>query len=319
MKIPSNLASKAKPSATSSLSFEKVVMGLRLDESTTSYLEYVNYLNKILNIQHVDFLHVAPFYNPGMNPYLGNPITGYPLGKIYKEEDWKRDKEQLSAIRGELTKEVNNIWQPPRGTTLSYTVREGAPVEELIARTKELEANLVVIGKNKDTNRHQINAKNIIRHTSANVLLIPENTTPTLERILVPFDYSENSIRALRIAVEMKHWMPADPIVQLVFVYDEPDYSLYKRESYRQKLAQNQGSGAREVREPELKKDIHLITVKKDKKNIAHYLLEKGKECNSDLIIMGAKGHSRLELFFLGSTTERLVGRNNSIPMLVVK
>jgi len=184
----------------------------------------------------------------------------------------------------------------------------------------------VVLGKRKDTTRHQINAKNIIRQTNGNVLLVPENTSPSLERILVPFDFSEYSIRALQLAVAIKNGMPTSPIIQVVHVYDEPDYSLYTMESYRQRIPQNAGEGAREGLEnflaehlPELRKEIHPITVKRDKKNIAYYLLEKGKEYGSDLIIMGAKGHSNLELFFLGSTTERLVGRNHSIPMLVVK
>lgn len=323
MKVETKKNRSSGPTNNQLASFQKVVMGLRIDESMIPFLEYFNFLSRIFNFQQIDFLHVAPFYNPGMNPYLGNPITGYPLEKIYSESDWKRSKEQLIEIRHQLVNEIKVTWKPQKDAAVRYLLREGSPIEELVKQVKESEANLVVVGKSKDETRHQINAKNIIRQTTANVLLVPEVATPKLERILVPFDFSEHSIRALQLALAIKNWMPNEVILQVLNVYQEPDYSLFSNEPRK---SPKDIMNAREAFEnflaeklPGIRKEIEPITIRKDKNNIAYYLLEKGKEYNSDLIIMGAKGHSRLESFFLGSTTERLIGRNNSIPTLVVK
>ena len=39
----------------------------------------------------------------------------------------------------------------------------------------------------------------------------------------------------------------------------------------------------------------------------------------ADLIVMGAKGHSQVELLLMGSVTEKVLAVNESIPTLVVK
>ena len=318
--------SKQQAMIQQEITFQKLIMGLRLDESMDSVLKYVNFLSRILNFKEIDFLHVAPFYNPGMNPYLGNPITGYPIGKIYSEDAWKRDEKELTLLKQGLLEVVKNAWDFDADTTLHYVLREGAPLEELINQATEQNADLVVVGKSADTNRHQISAKNIIRQTTSNVLLVPENAPTVLERILVPFDFSDHSIRALELAVAVKKSMPSSPTIQVLHIYQRPDYHPFVLRPTDERVRDN---GTRTnlagfenflaERLPEIRKHIHPISLEKGSKNIAYYLLEKAKEYNSNLIIVGAKGHSKLDLLLMGSTVERLVNKNDSIPMLVVK
>ena len=327
MKVPViNTNGEAKLAAKKSLAFQQVIMGMRLDESMPSTLQYVNFLSRILPFKKVSFMHVAPFFHHNILPYLGNPITGYPLGEIRSDEPLKRDKIELEHLEKELKTTVNNIWQQKPGTQHDFILSEGSPVEELIAQANDTAADLVIVGKNADTKRHQINVKNIIRQTSANVLLVPENAEPCLEKILVPFDFSENSIRALKLAVAIKEWMPTPVIVQVLNIYQEPNISPYTINKSAKNFRENVASSHREAFDnflaeelPEIQKEIHPITLVKGNKNVAYYLLQKAKSYKTDLIIMGAKGHSKLELLLLGSTTERLVNRNDSIPTLVVK
>ncbi len=317
---------QAKLAAKQSLAFQQVIMGMRLDETMPSTLKYVNFLSRILPFKKVTFLHVSPYFHQNILPYLGNPITGYPLGGIYANSLWKLDEQQLDDLEKELKATVNNVWQKQPETELNYILSEGSPVEKLIEKANEAAADLVIVGKNADTRRHQINAKNIIRQTTANVLLVPENAEPVLEKILVPFDFSENSIRALKFAVAIKEWMPTPVIVQVLNVYQEPYFAPHTINQSAAKFRKNIESSHREAFDnffaeklPEIQKEIHPITLLQGNKNIAYYLMQKAKAYKTDLIIMGAKGHSKLELLLMGSTTERLVNRNNSIPTLVVK
>ena len=322
MKLTSKINISIETTINKAVEFKKVLLGLRLDETTTSLLEYTNLISHIFEFNEINFLHVAPFYNPGMNPYIGNPITGYPLEAIYSETDWQRGTEQIDTIKKELIETVDAIWNPSRNINMECIVREGAPLDELVSQAEEGSADLIIIGKSKDFNRHQITAKNIIRQTSANVLLVPENSPTTLERILVPFDYSPSSIQALKIAVAIKKSMLVPPIVQVINIYDTTDYSLFSLEPINNESALNPSEGLQNFMAeyfPEIRNEIHPISVKKDKKNIAQYLLEKCEEYQSDMIIMGSKGHSKLELLYLGSITERLLSNNYNIPTLIVK
>ena len=51
----------------------------------------------------------------------------------------------------------------------------------------------------------------------------------------------------------------------------------------------------------------------------AQALLKKAHATETGLIVMDAKGHSRLSLLLLGSTTESLLRKNEDVPVLVVK
>lgn len=317
---------QAKLNTKEILAFQQVLMGIRLDETIPSILKYVNFISRILDFRQVSFVHVAPFFHQDFFPYLGNPITGYPLGGIYSDSLWRRDKVQLDHLAKELQATVQHIWEKQPNTKLNYVLTEGSPLEQMVNRANETAADLVVIGKSADTNRHQVSAKNIIRQTTANVLLVPENTPPDLEKILVPFDFSKNSIRALKLAVAIKEWMPTPVIVQALNVYAQPDFAAYTINKLATKFKENIASSHKAAFDnfiteqlPEIQNKIHPITLLRGNKNTAHYLLKKAQAYKSDLIIMGAKGHSQLELLLMGSTTERLVNKNNDIPMLIVK
>ena len=58
---------------------------------------------------------------------------------------------------------------------------------------------------------------------------------------------------------------------------------------------------------------------KKTVPRVSQYIVEAAEAENAGLIVIGAKGHSRLERLVLGSVTERLVSANQRVPVLVVK
>ena len=65
--------------------------------------------------------------------------------------------------------------------------------------------------------------------------------------------------------------------------------------------------------------NIEQQLVEKDRPGIAHYVMDYAKEQDVDFIVMGARGHSKVELLLLGSVTESVLAGNKHIPTLVVK
>jgi nucleotide-binding universal stress UspA family protein len=53
--------------------------------------------------------------------------------------------------------------------------------------------------------------------------------------------------------------------------------------------------------------------------DIGTYIMDFAQDNEADMIVIGAKGHSRVERLLLGSVTERLLSENETIPTLVVK
>jgi nucleotide-binding universal stress UspA family protein len=54
-------------------------------------------------------------------------------------------------------------------------------------------------------------------------------------------------------------------------------------------------------------------------KRICLYILHEAESRDVNLVVMGAKGHSKVELVLMGSVTEKVVRETESIPVWVVK
>lgn len=65
--------------------------------------------------------------------------------------------------------------------------------------------------------------------------------------------------------------------------------------------------------------NVETQLISKELPGVAHYLMEFADEAGVDFIVIGAKGHSKLELLLLGSVTENLLVDNEEIPTLVIK
>jgi len=146
----------------------------------------------------------------------------------------------------------------------------------------------------------------------------------TIQRILVPVDYSEPSTKALSLALEIAERLNAE--IEVVHAWDKPAYITENVMSHRSEhtapaLLDQIGQTA----ETDLAEFLSTIPVPQ-KLSLTHRLLsgEPGtqilralREGNYDLVVMGTHGRSGLSHLLLGSVTERIV-RLSSVPVLTV-
>jgi nucleotide-binding universal stress UspA family protein len=142
-----------------------------------------------------------------------------------------------------------------------------------------------------------------------------------MKRILVPIDFSECSIGALKIAVQIAKKTDAEII--LLHLIDLPSNevgmfhdgvptgpaALVLMNSARAKFT--------ELFEQDFLKDVKVddyVDFNKPFEGISEYAKEK----DVDLIVMGSHGVSGIDSFFVGSNTEKVV-RTSEIPVLVIK
>ena len=64
---------------------------------------------------------------------------------------------------------------------------------------------------------------------------------------------------------------------------------------------------------------VHTSVERHADADLARQIADAAYRCGADLIVMGAKGHSRVERLLMGSVTEKLLLINESIPVWVVK
>ena len=304
--------SAAKDKSVQPFTVKEAVVGVALDRSDEPLLKYLQFLKGPIPIEGLSFLHVIP------NTRARLPLTVAPGVEIEKGE------EEKAALT--LSKKVQEIMPARAATDVEYIVEDGAPLEKLLSLANEKKADLLVIGKKADSLSHGILVKNLIRQAKADVLIVPENAAIAMKTILVPVDFSENSVRALKAAFSIKAQAGDKIKVYAINIYQRPNLMAYKLnmspERFERNIQENHEKGFEKFMEEELPEYIDRvepILIWNDMPDVAHHIMDKAKEVGANLIVMGCKGHSRLELMLLGSTTETLLNINTSIPALVVK
>ena len=137
------------------------------------------------------------------------------------------------------------------------------------------------------------------------------------DKILVPLDGSENSLHALEKAVQIAKKF--DGKITLINVYSVSSFNVTPSQvfSYVLEIRKSGESILAEGEKIVKAEGIQVETFLKEG-HIVEEILKKAREGNFDLIVIGAKGISRLKEILLGSVSHGVTTKASS-PVLVVK
>lgn len=295
-------------------SIQQALVAMELGPSDEVVLNYLEFFAGIIPTRAIYFLHVLPQFdvlNAAIEHSAESMVSNVELNREVINQMRAEIKERMS--RGDAVK-------------VGFDVREGNPLEELIRQAKENRTDLIVIGQKSGTSQHGILAKNLARKVDCSALIIPDLAQSRIRTILVPVDFSGNSARALRAAVAINRRLEKPARIVALNVYEMPNFSVYRIQKTRQQLKRMIEADRQEAFTHFLRtfvgeghEMIETELIEREAPGIAHYLIDFARENQIDFIVMGAKGHSKVELLLLGSVTEKMLNDNESIPTLVVK
>lgn len=290
----------------------QLLVGLENGKSDKTILNFLKDFCTLSNVKKAAFIHALPvpdFFS--VNEYVDT---------IQNQE---KNEEQL--VTTHIAKEVQIAL---KGSDTSYTVSvaAGKPLELLLKSAEDLNSDLVVIGQKTDYKSHGITAKNFIRQVKCNALIIPDKTEFKLNKILVAIDFSENSAKALRTSIALSKSFKPRLHVEALHLFELPPNSGTYRFSETKLLQLIQ-----QDRQESMSMFIDKHIPEEDQKNIistvresvrwpiGNHIAEYAKESKCDMIVTGAKGHSKLSLLLLGSVTEKIISYTQTFPVLIVK
>jgi nucleotide-binding universal stress UspA family protein len=154
------------------------------------------------------------------------------------------------------------------------------------------------------------------------VLSLPQNAFPQFKKLLIPIDFSEFAYIALEKAINLAKKTPIEIIC--LNVYTLPNGYLASGKSTSEFSAIMKKNAEKRFKHFIKDLDTEGINIKTkyqlDIRNaIAKIIFNIGLVEHVDMIMMGSKGKSKLAAAFLGSTTERILLHNISLPTLVLK
>ena len=256
-------------------------------------------------------------FMPGLNP-------DYPVNQQYLADLLKQTSSQLIDLKGRAEK---------RGIVVTTRVATGIPSEEVVAAAQAEDSDLIVVGtKGKTGLAHVLlgsTAERVIRGAPCPVLAVRTESADTkqeealsrpvtLERILVPVDFSDCSLDALGYAAVVAQQAKAS--LMLLHVLEPVSYGLDFT------LGQ---SRARRLEVETWTKRLEELASSHQHPNMqvesrlrggfpADSILDSAKTLPCDLIVMGTHGRRGISHTISGSVAEAVL-RKSHCPVIAVR
>jgi len=212
-----------------------------------------------------------------------------------------RRAEAKRAVKEQLTR----VWDVPGN--LEVEIYDGDPATMIANAAHDSNASMIVSG----LGRHRVmdrlfgdeTALRLIRVSAVPVLAVGGQFTAAPARIVVAIDFSETSLRAARLAIEL-----AAPGATIYIAHVAPrDATLYDWNGWGSSYKQDAGEALQQMREQlRIPKDmiVQRVLLQGDP---ATEILAFAASVNADLIATGSHGHGFVARMLIGSVTTRIL------------
>ena len=262
-------------------------------------------------------LSVAEF-PPGLNP-------DYQVNQQYLADLLKNASSQLGDLKGRAER---------RGIAVTTRVATGIPSEEVITAARAEDSDLIVVGTRGKTGLAHVllgsTAERVIRGAPCPVLTVrmeqadaeQKEGVPsmpvTLERILVPVDFSDCSLDALEYAAVVAQQAKASLL--LLHVLEPVSYGLDFTLGHSRTREQVRETWTKRLEELAASLKVRQVPVESQLRGglPADSILDSARTLPCDLIVIGTHGRRGISHAFSGSVAEAVL-RKALCPVLTVR
>ncbi|MDH5468890.1 MAG: universal stress protein [Candidatus Aminicenantes bacterium] len=231
------------------------------------------------------------------------------------------------VIKGELVKKVAAVkkdaeeklktLQKAKGITFKNIVKEGTAAKVIIEVAEKEGVDLIVIGRRGMSAIEKLFigsvANQVLRNSPVPILLTKKKTgVPRFKKLIVPTDFSEREEVERDFAWAIAKGFGAE--LTLLHVLELHDYEFSPRvlddmmDSLLKRLKQRK---KREKTGIKIREEVYRAI------NAAIGIVDYAETHNYDLIVISTCVQSKLERFFLGSTTEKVISYTH-IPVFAI-
>lgn len=233
--------------------------------------------------------------------------------------------EEIEAFRQEAVERVEAFVAETIGLTegLDLRVLIGHPVDHIVAAAEEEHVSLVVMGSTGANVLSKVmfgtTASRVMRRAKRPVLVVPPDASELhARRILIPYDFSEDSERALKTALAYARELKATILLYhaVVFVPVTPFYPSLPVLSPHLVEAQRKEARTKMEAIAKAHRDFTIEVLEVEEVHSLHHaIVEAANTHHADIIMLATSGREGVE-HVVGSTTERVL-REATYPVLV--
>jgi nucleotide-binding universal stress UspA family protein len=268
--------------------FRRLMVALSRTDADPGLLRYAATIARLGTAAEVNFAHVAPT----------DPATEIPGLREKIEAD----------VRAHFTDVPNTV-------TLSFDVVEGPLFDGLIGHIAAKVPDLLFLGHRRSHPGRWATARRLAMKVACSIWMVPEGSPPTLDRILVPTDFSAPSADALRVGASLTKLAGRAECLALHVYFNEARTTF---EEYDRILRGQEHEAFRLFVTPLDLQGVRVTPLLEEGVNPAHVINRVVDRLGCDLVVMATRGRSRSAAIFLGSVTEETIV-DTRVPLLVVK
>lgn len=297
--------------------FQKILCPVDFSESSDRALEYALALGK-RHGSRVSVMHVLPtvLADPDVFPYLTEPVLA---GSEARERAYHRLGDFVHRALAD-------------GIGAEVILEDGDVVDEVLKKTKRLEADLVVMGTHGRRGFQRLLlgsvTERVLRQSEAPVLSISPSAPKIgrtgrgfFEKILCPVDFSPSSLAGLSVALGLRQQTAELCVLHVVEFHLPPalgEAVAFDSTDLRERHRSQGQSKLQEVVPEEARPHTRLKTVVLESGSPYQEILKTAEREGVDLIVIGVAGRSSMDLVFFGSTANHVV-RAAACPVLTVR
>lgn len=247
-------------------------------------------------------LHVVPDFSPAL----------YNTTAVIKGELAKR----IGKMKTGAEKRLNAL-QKTTKAEIKIIITEGNASKKIIETAEKQKVDLIVMGKRGASAIEKLFigsvANQVLRNSSVPILLTKKKSgKPSFKKILVPTDFSQQEELERDYAWKLAKGFDSD--ITLLHVLELHDYEFSPRvldDMFESVLKRLKTRKKREKEDIRVTEDVYRAI------NASIGLVDYAETHKFDMIVISTCVHSKLERFFLGSTTEKVISYS-SIPIFAI-
>jgi nucleotide-binding universal stress UspA family protein len=247
-------------------------------------------------------LHVVPDFSPAL----------YNTTAVIKGELAKR----VDTMKKEAERKLN-VLQKTKKVEFESFITEGNASKKIVEVSEKRKVDLIVMGRRGVSAIEKLFigsvANQVLRNSSVPILLTKKKKgKPSFKRILVPTDFSQQEELERDYAWKLAKGFDSE--LTLLHVLELHDYEFSPRvlddmfDSVMKKL---------KTRKKREKEDIRVTEDVYRAINASIGVVDYAETHKFDMIVISTCVHSKLERFFLGSTTEKVISYS-SVPIFAI-
>lgn len=268
----------------------KILLATDFSKSSEHALDRSIYLAKLFNSE-IYVLHVIPSME---------------LSKLNKEMIENGVQRELQKIYNKISEEGIKVHD--------MVLQVGIPFTRIIQEADKHDVNVILMGGGKNVSQDGntytpgVSAQKVLHKATKPVWVLHPNTNMEIKRILCPIDFSKPAERALKNAIHLSRKMNAElTILHVVPVMMD----IYQKIIGDKDQGQSERVRRHEEQFDKFLKQFDFYHVKYQKiietGKVHQVILEKARNTNTQLIVMGTSGDSNNFKVLMGTNTEYVI------------